>query len=166
MRVPPYYRDPGWQRFFAGAAIGALVSWLMFLYMFGEQQDRHFEKIDEQQDVIDQLKKEISIWEEDNEKLNEENKEQLTIQDIHISIINDKINNLDHLSIAQAEDAIRDDLAVLITKDVETVYKGKSLLKKSIENKILEINKKRYQLKVTEILFYTDLSIQVRLVRL
>jgi hypothetical protein len=166
MRVPPYYRKPGWQVFFAGAAIGAVISWLIFLYMFGIQQENQFKKIDQQQDLIHQLKREISIWEEDNEKLNEQNEKKLTIQEIRVSVINDKINNLDHLSIAQAEDSIKGDLAILISKDVETVFKGKSLLKKSIENKILEINKKRYKLAVTEIFFYTDMYIEVRLIRL
>ncbi|HAQ08205.1 MAG TPA: sporulation protein, partial [Bacillus bacterium] len=31
MRIPPYYRRPEWQRFFSGMAVGALLSWVLFL---------------------------------------------------------------------------------------------------------------------------------------
>ena len=39
MRIPPYHRTPTWQRFFAGAALGGLISWVIFFYMHGVQQE-------------------------------------------------------------------------------------------------------------------------------
>ena len=77
-----------------------------------------------------------------------------------------KVYNLDKLSVAEAEDVIRDDLASLIAKDVKSIYNGKVLLKKSIENKFIEINKKQYRLEVVEIMFYTELYIEVKLKRI
>ncbi|RFU67726.1 sporulation membrane protein YtrI [Bacillus sp. V59.32b] len=166
MRVPPYHQKPGWQRFFAGVAIGCIISWVIFLYMFGVQQENQFERMNAQQKLIGNLTDRNAIWEKDYQKLNEEVKKKLKIQEIEVTILNGKTFKLDHLSIAEAEDAIHDDLASLLTKDVETIYNGRSLLKKSIENKIVEINKKRYKLEVAEILFYTNMYIEVRLVRL
>ncbi|CAH0346222.1 sporulation membrane protein YtrI [Bacillus sp. CECT 9360] len=166
MRIPPYHQKPGWQRFFAGVAIGCIISWVVFLYMFGVQQENQFERINTQRKLIGNLTDRNAIWEKDYQKLNEEVEKKLKIQEIEVTILNGKTFKLDHLSIAEAEDAIHDDLASLLTKDVETIYNGKSLLKKSIENKIVEINKKRYKLVVAEILFYTNMYIEVRLVRL
>ena len=45
MRVPPYARDPGWQRFFAGAAIGAIVSWIVFSQIFGILQEKQVRQL-------------------------------------------------------------------------------------------------------------------------
>lgn len=166
MRIPPYHQNPGWQRFFAGVSIGCIISWIVFLYMFGVQQEYQFEKINAQKKLIGDLLDRNQIWEKDYQKLNEEAEKKLKIQEIEVTIINGKTFKLDHLSIAEAEDAIHDDLASLLAKDVETIYNGRSLLKKSIENKIVEINKKRYRPEVAEILFYTNMYIEVRLVRL
>ncbi|MDQ0220072.1 sporulation protein [Peribacillus cavernae] len=166
MRVPPYYREPGWQRFFAGVAIGGIIGWLVFLYMFGILQEKQIQKISNQKEVIGDLMDRNEIWEEDYEKLNEEAERKLKVQEVQVAILNGSRYRLDHLSIAEAEDAIHDDFASLIAKDVETIYNGKALLKKSIENKVIEINKKRYKLEVAEILFYTNMNIEVRLVRL
>lgn len=166
MRIPPLFNNPSWQRFFAGVTIGAIISWILFFYMFGIQQDKQILTIKSQTEKIEDLNKEISIWEEEYKKLNEQNEKVLLIQDILVKINNGKAYNLDKLSIAEAEDVIRDDLASLIAKDVKTIYDGKGLLKKSIENKFIEINKKQYRLEVVEIMFYTNMYIEVKLKRI
>lgn len=166
MRIPPYYRYPTWQRFFAGVVIGSLISWVLFFYLNGVQQEKQIRTIQDQKEQITDLIKKISIWEEDYQKLNEQTEKGLTIQEVQVSIINGKDYNLDKLSVAEAEDVIRDDLSSLIAKDLKTIYNGKILLKKSIENKIIEINKKQYRLEVNEMMFYTEMYIEVKLKRL
>ncbi|MEH6949466.1 sporulation membrane protein YtrI [Bacillus sp. JJ634] len=166
MRIPPYHRNPTWQRFLAGVALGSLISWVLFFYLFGIQQERQIVKIQEQEETILNLNQKISIWEEEYHKLNEQTEKGLTIQDVQVKIINGSYYKLDSLSIAETEEAIRDDLASLIAKDVKTIYNGRILLKKSIENKIIDINKKKYRLEVTELIFYTDMYIEVKLERL
>ncbi|MDV2888249.1 sporulation protein, partial [Alkalihalophilus pseudofirmus] len=49
MRIPPYYRRPSWQRFFAGMAIGGAISWCIFLYIFGVWQEENAKLIRKQQ---------------------------------------------------------------------------------------------------------------------
>jgi hypothetical protein len=166
MRVPPLYRSPAWQRFLAGAAIGALISWFVFLYMFGVLQEKQIKKIHDQESIIGNLTDKISIWEKDYKQLNERAEEKLTVQEVNVSILNGHAYKLDQLSIAEAEEVISDDLSSLIAKDLETVYQGKTLLKKSIENKVIDINKKRYSLRVSEIFFYTNMYIELELKRL
>ena len=133
--------------------------------MYGIQQDKQILTIQSQKEQIDDLNKKIAIWEEDYQKLNEQNEEVLRIQEVVVKIKNGKNYNLDKLSVAEAEDVIRDDLASLIAKDLKTIYDGKVLLKKSIENKFIKINKKQYRLEVVEIIFYTKMYIEVKLKR-
>lgn len=165
MRIPPYHQLPTWQRFFAGAALGALLSWVIFFYMYGVQQETQIRIIHEQREEMKDLTEKIAIWEQDYNKLNQQNEEILTIQEVEVKITNGVFYSLDKLSIADAEDVIEDDLSSLLAKDVATVYSGKLLLKKSIENKIIEVNKKRYNLEVNEIMFYTKMNIEIKIKR-
>lgn len=166
MRIPPYYRLPTWQRFFAGVVIGAIGSWFIFFYMYGVLQEKQISIIEIQRKEIHELKIKVGIWEQDFNKLNEETEKHLSVKEIRVNIVNDRFYDLDKLSVAEAEEVIRTDLTTLITKNVEDVYKTKALLKKSIENKILEINKKRYRIEITEIFFYKSMEIEVKLHRL
>ncbi|MGG4265625.1 sporulation membrane protein YtrI [Peribacillus simplex] len=165
MRIPPYHRAPTWQRFFAGAAIGGLISWVIFFYMNGVQQEEQIRIIHDQREDLKDLKEKNRIWEQDYKKLNQQNEAILTIQEVEVKITNGKEYNLDILSVAEAEDVIEDDLSSLLAKDVVSVYNGKMLLKKSIENKIVTINKKRYNLEVVEIMFYTKMNIEIKVKR-
>lgn len=163
MRIPPLYRRPAWQRFFGGMAIGGMISWCIFLYIYGVWQEQNTELIQKQEKEIVDLKEEKKIWQEEYKEINKRNIEQLTIQKINIKITNWEKYKLDSLSVLETEDAVRDDISIMIAKDMETVYKSKDLLKKIIENKQIKINDKRYKLKVKEMVFYTALSIQLEI---
>ena len=88
MRIPPYYRSPLWQRFFAGAAIGAVISWGLFFYMFGDLQEKQVQLIQTQQDTIKDLYEEVDIWQSEYEILNKKNESRLLVQDVSIRITN------------------------------------------------------------------------------
>ncbi|MGX2960862.1 sporulation membrane protein YtrI [Peribacillus sp. JNUCC 23] len=165
MRIPPLYRKSTWQRFFVGVVIGALISWFVFLYMHGVLQEKQINKIHKQSQTIRDMSAKIEIWEKDYNRLNKEAEKKLLIEDVKVVVLNGKQYHLDLLSVAEAEEVIEDDLTSLIAKEVETVYKSKNLLKKSIENKVIEINKKSYRLEVVEIFFYTTMNIEVKLHR-
>jgi hypothetical protein len=163
MRIPPYYRRPSWQRFFAGAAVGGAISWCIFLYIYGVWQEENTELLrKQQQDIID-LNEEKKIWQEEYKEMNKRNIEQLTVQKINIKITNWEKYKLDLLSVSETEDSVKDDISMMLAKDLDTVYKSKDLLKKIIENKPIKINDKRYKLKVKEMVVYTNLSIQLEI---
>lgn len=160
MRIPPLYRHPVWQRFFAGAAVGGCISWLIFLFMFGAIQQKNTTLIERQAIRIKELNGHIQILEEDYQKLNKENEEMLTIQEIDIKIHNfERYGIRDRLGIYQAEESIKEDLRSLVAKDLTTVYKNKEVIKKTVENKTLKINGKQYKLVVKELYFYTTISL-------
>lgn len=163
MRIPPLYRRPSWQRFFAGMAVGGVISWCIFLYIYGVWQEENTELIRKQAQKIVDLNDEKKIWQDEYKEINKRKIEQLTVQKINVRIINWEKYKLDLLSVSETEDAVRDDISLMIAKDIETVYKSKDLLKKIIENKPIKINDKRYKLKVKEMVFYTNLSIQLEI---
>ncbi|MCM3122704.1 sporulation protein [Mesobacillus sp. AQ2] len=164
MRVPPYYRKPEWQRFFSGAAVGALVSWVLFLYMNGAWMEKHAKTIEQQKDEIADLKSDIEIWMEDYEELNKKNQEKLTVQEIKVKIVNDKkYKQLDTLSIYEIEEETKGQLNMLLAKDLDSVFKSRELITKVIENKSIRISDKRYKLKIKSMVIYTSVSILVEI---
>lgn len=163
MRIPPLYRRPAWQRFFAGMAIGGAISWCIFLYIYGVWQEENTELLRKQQQEIVDLNNEKKIWQEEYKEINKRNIEQLTVQKINIKILNAEKYKLDSLSVLETEDSVRDDIDMMLAKDLETVYKSKDLLKKIIENKIVPLNEKRYKLKVKEMVIYTNLTIHLEI---
>ncbi|ESU30874.1 hypothetical protein G3A_19775 [Bacillus sp. 17376] len=164
MRIPPYYRRPEWQRFFSGVAVGALVSWILFLYINGAWMEKHAKKIEQQKDEIADLQSDIKIWMEDYEELNEKNQENLTVQEIKVKIINDKkYKQLDTLSIYEIEEEIKGQLNMLLAKDLDSVFKSRDLITRVIENKSIKVNDKRYKLKIKSMVIYTSVSIQVEI---
>ena len=166
MRPPNILSQKEWQRFFAGVAIGAIISWVIYVYLHGIMQETQMKKIIEQQQTIQKLEDEIAIWEKESESINEETEKKLTIQEIQIVIENYRDYDLDLLSVLKAQEEIRKDLSSLITKDLETVYKGRFLIKKTVENKIIEINDKKYSFTVSELMFYTTIYIEVKVRRI
>jgi hypothetical protein len=161
MRIPPYYRKRSWQRFLAGVAIGGLISWFIFLYIFGEWQEKYSKQIKKQEEDIADLIQDKKIWQEEYKELNKKNQKQLTIQDIKIKVKNSDKYKLDSFSVFEIEKQIKEDINIMEAKDLDTVYKSRELIKKIIENKVFKINEKRYRAEVKEMVIYTTLSIQV-----
>ncbi|MFT9600862.1 sporulation membrane protein YtrI [Mesobacillus sp.] len=164
MRIPPYYRRPEWQRFFSGVAVGAIVSWVLFLYFNGAWMEKHAKKIEQQKDEIADLQSDIKIWMEDYEELNKKNQENLTVQEIKVKIVNDKkYKQLDTLSIYEIEEETKGQLNMLLAKDLDSVFKSRDLITRVIENKSIKVNDKRYKLKIKSMVIYTSVSIQVEI---
>jgi cell division protein FtsB len=163
MRVPPYHQKPGWQRFFAGVVIGALISWFVFLFQFGVLQDKQIQKISEQELEISDLKKSKEILIEDAKKLNEENKSKLKIQDFEIVFANRKKVELSSLDLHHMKTAVLEDLNSLIGQDIQSLSKNKDLLFRTIENRLYEMDDKTYKLKIHTVFVDTTLEISLNI---
>jgi hypothetical protein len=163
MRIPPYYRKPSWQRFFAGMAVGASLSWCIFLYMHGVMIEEKTAYISKLEKNLKTEKRNVKIWQDDYKALNERNLEQLTIQDIKIKITNGGKYDLDKLAVYEAEENIKEYLNFFLAKDLDFVYKSRDLIQKMIENKVIPLNGKRYRLKITSLFVYTTVNIQIEL---
>ncbi|MBO8177229.1 MAG: sporulation protein [Bacillus sp. (in: Bacteria)] len=164
MRVSSYHHQPHMQRFLAGVALGGMISWLIFLFIFGSLQEKQTKLIDQQQEEIKELKHSISIWQEEFIAVNKKNKELLKVQDIKVKITNFQRYEIeDKHSIFLTEEAVKKDLQVLLAKDLEAVFKNRELLKKTIENKTIKINEKRYRFVVKELYFFTTIYVYLEL---
>ncbi|WP_445489494.1 sporulation membrane protein YtrI [Niallia sp. 03133] len=163
MRVPPLYRSPALQRFFAGMVIGGLISWCIFLFIFGVWQERYSKEIKAQKDTIAELVDEKDIWQKEFSNLNKSTEEKLTIQNLVVKINSKDIKKYDinPVSVHEMEAKIKDDLDTIIAKDMDLVYKSRELLKKSIENKVILSDGKRYRFKVSELFIYTTVHIEI-----
>ncbi|UTR11374.1 hypothetical protein MM300_03320 [Evansella sp. LMS18] len=163
MRVPPLYNDKSWQRFFAGLAIGIIFGWLFFLYHFGLVHEKLVLEINRQKTTIEHQEQTIEVLRKDQDEINEQNQKQLTVQDIHISFVNEKDVKLSELTYHELKGAVEGELEVVRNKDIDTIAGSKDFLLKTVENKIFIIGEKRYQLKVEQLILYTALEMYLRI---
>ena len=163
MRIPPHYQQPTWQRFFAGTAIGAIISWGVFLFIFGVIQEDHSTIINKQKQTIQELKNDIKIYQEEYTKLNKEAQAKLTIQEIKIHLTNGDRYLFKDFRIKNIENKIKEDLNDLIAKDIEDVSSSYLLIERTIENRIFEFDGKKYKLEMTKLLLHTTLYIEVEI---
>lgn len=164
MRIPLLHHKPGWQRFLSGLMIGACISWLIFLYFFAQLQEKNSLLIQSQKEKINELEEHLSIWQNDFDQLNKKNTQLLTIQKIHVKINGfEKYKIQDKQNIFHVEDKLKDDLQSLLTKNLHETFANKEIVKKTIENKSITINGKRYSFSVQHIYFFTTLEIVVEL---
>ena len=165
MRVPSerMFKRSDWQRFFAGIVIGAIVSWGVFLTIYGVSRDRELGEIRIANDKLKKANLQISAWQEDVKALNKEMKQHLIIQNVKVKLVNGhryKVNSVVEYNIQKSVD---EEAQHLIAQDIESAYRSRDILKKAIENKKYEFDKTIYEVEVHQIYFYTTLSIEVRI---
>lgn len=141
--------------------IGGILAWGIFLFVYGTLQDKQLRILIQQQETIQQLEIEKDVLIDDKQKLNEETKENLVIQDIQVTIMNAKQIKLDALLQEQLTNAMLEDLHDLLAQQVGSVSNNRSLLKKMIENKKYKVDENTYSFHVETIYFDTILDIQV-----
>ncbi len=163
MRIPPFYKQAGWQRFFAGVIIGMLIGWFFFIYEFGEVQEKLVTKIRMQEATIKNQKDTIEILRSDKDELNKENQKKLTVQEVKVYFKNDKLFKLSELSTHDLRSQIEKELSAVLNRNIESVAESKDLLYQSIENKVFEVNEKRYHVIVRDFVLYTKLQVFVEI---
>lgn len=163
MRIPPYYRKPGWQRFFAGIIIGMVIGWFFFIYQFGTVQEKLVTEIKMQETTIKEQKRNIEILRSDKDELNKENQKKLTVQEVKIYFKNDKALKLSELSLHELRSQIEHELTPIMNKPIETVSNASDLLHQTIQNKTYTVNDKRYHVIIKEVHLYTTLQLFVEI---
>ena len=126
-------------------------------------QEKQAKKIKSQTEIINNLEQDKKIWQEDYKELNRKNAELLIIQKVQVKIKNYEKYKIDHLSIMEAENRIKDDLSSLIAKDLYNTYKNKDLVYKTIENRIDKFNNRPYKYTIKNIVFYSTISIELEI---
>lgn len=85
------------------------------------------------------------------------------MQDVSVHLVNAKQYKLDSYTAFRIEDSVKEDLSHLITKDIETVYNSRELIKRAIENKTYTIHEKAYRLEIHTLTIFTFLAVEVKL---
>jgi hypothetical protein len=154
MRIPPLYLRKGYQRFFAGIAIGCIIGWAFFLLQFGLTHARLISMIKEQKDVIEDYKKKNEILTSDDKKANDELAKKFKLHEINVrtSDTSEKLSNLTEFHLVKL---IEDDLEHLIGEDTETIAKSHVLLVQAIENKDFTLEDQKYKVRIDHLYLYT-----------
>ena len=163
MRIPPYYKRPGWQRFFAGVIIGMIIGWTFFIYNFGMVHEKLVTEIKKQQSTIEAQMKTIDVLRSDQKKLNEENEKRLTIQDIEIYFTNERNMKITELTVYELKQQALGELEFIKNKDIATIAKTRDLMIKTIENKVFLVEDNKFQLKLAELYLYTTLELYMKI---
>jgi len=163
MKAPPERLSFGWAKFFAGIFFGSLISWFVFIYMHGVTQEHQIVLISNLKGEIIDLKKSNSTLIENHERLNEENKKNLIVQEIKVSILNAEQYNINKFTKHQVESAVVNDLNNLLTQDIKSVSQNRELLRRAIENKVYKKDDRRFKLEIDTIYFDTVLEITLKI---
>ncbi|ENQ3105551.1 molybdenum cofactor biosynthesis protein MoaA [Bacillus cereus] len=162
MKVPSSLSNR-WKLFLGGAAVGGILSWIIFLYIYGVFQEEQTKTLETQEAQIKKLTEDLRVLTEDQKKENEENKNMLTIQEIEIEIVDYEKYNLNSLTVETLTTSIRDDLRHLLTQNIRSVANNKELLKKAIENKVYKYYDRVYRFEIETVSFDTTLTISVKI---
>jgi low affinity Fe/Cu permease len=163
MKAPPEKVSPRWAIFFVGVFLGAVISWLFFIYNYGITEEQQVRNLAEMQGKIDDLKRYNEILTEDQKKLNIENQKNLTIQEIKILLTNTQQYKINQFTSYQLITDVKNDLSHLLTQDIRSVARNKELLRRAIENKVYQKDDKRFKLEIQTIYFDTVLEITVKI---
>ncbi|MBY6035202.1 hypothetical protein KUV80_00960 [Fictibacillus nanhaiensis] len=157
MRIPPLYQRKGYQRFFAGMAIGFIIGWVFFLIQGGLAHERLIHKIKEQNSIIIDYKKKNEILTSDDKRANEELAKKFKLHEINVRFSNEGSQKLSNLTKMHLKQAVEDDLEHLIGEDTETIAKSNTLLFQAIENKPYRIDddEQVYRITIDHLYLYT-----------
>jgi len=162
MHVPPHHKQPGWQRFFAGAFFGGLIAYMIFLFMHGTIQADFQEEHLALKAEVSELKRQNEALLEDNQSLDEKSKEELRIESIDIAILNGEEMKFDRLLGHQLTELIKEEVDQIIGAPISTVSGNADLLISTIENKTYEIDDFSYKLEVKRLTIYKTVYIAVQ----
>lgn len=162
MRIPPYYRYPSWQRFFAGAVVGIIIGFCFFIVLYGLAQERQIDKILEQKTVIEGLQDDLQTLREGHDKENEELAKQLKVQEVKVKIDKGKFP-LNHIVEFELKQDISTQLNILINKDIESVAENSELIFQSINGHSYPVEDKVYNFKVKTLVIFSVVQVTVTL---
>lgn len=165
MHIPPYFKKPNWQRFFAGMFIGGIVAFAVFLFMYGTHVENWIDENMKLRTQITTLEDQLKSLNQDNQKLNEKQNNQYVVKSIEIEFINEQkmLENryIDRLGLYKLRELAKQQLPDLIGKEIKALAENSSLLYSAIEGKIYKIDEFSYELSVKRLLFSDKLKISV-----
>ncbi|WP_066194746.1 MULTISPECIES: sporulation membrane protein YtrI [Gracilibacillus] len=167
MHIPPYYKRPAWQRFLAGVALGSIIGYFIFLYMFGSLQQQWIEEKIALRTRYQDLYQNYTTLVQNHQKLDQQTKEGVQITEIEIEFLNLEQLDLanDRLMRHQLEEAIREEAGQAIGKKVEDMTESIDFLIATVENKTIRIDDFRFQATVSRMVVSETLYLSIELTK-
>ncbi|MGM8366284.1 sporulation membrane protein YtrI [Virgibacillus sp. W0181] len=148
MHIPPYFKKKSWQHFFVGVLCGSVLSYFVFILMYGVMYEQLLAEKLELQSELSELESQNEALLEDNKDLDEKSKKSIDVETIDIHFANAKDLRLDRLITHQFESMIKEEIDHIIGQDTEVVSESDELLISTIENKAFSIDDFTYYFEV------------------
>jgi len=161
MHIPPYHKKMSWQRFFIGLFFGALISYGIVIYMYGQMYEELLEKNLALQSELSDVKKQNESLLKTNEDLDEQSKEPITVESIDMVIENKEELKLDTFTVHKLEDLIKQEIDHLVGQDVYIVSESDELLIAAVENNVYEVDDFSYEFEVSKLTISNHIKITV-----
>ncbi|MFC4403676.1 sporulation membrane protein YtrI [Gracilibacillus xinjiangensis] len=165
MHIPPLYKRPGWQRFLAGSVIGAFIAYFIFVFMYGEMQEKWIEENLALRGELLELKETHNALVENHRILDEQAKEGIEIKEVTITFTNLKTYKIEHdrIMIQQLNEAIKQETSQMIGMNLAEVTNSTDLLIRAIENKTITIDDFKFRAKVKKMIVTETLQLSIEL---
>ncbi|UFT98019.1 hypothetical protein KO561_12485 [Radiobacillus kanasensis] len=163
MHFPPLFKKTSWQRFLAGCFVGAILAFIIFLYMHGRLYEQWAIDNLNLQKRISELEDEIEILSQEKSELDEQAQEHMIVQEIEIILINQKSLKLDRLVEHQAKQYIKDQISDVLGKKVSSIASNGNLLKAAIQNKQYTIDDMKFSVSVKTLTIAPIVKVEVEL---
>jgi len=157
MHIPPFYKKRSYQILLIGICLGALIAYLLLLYMHGKMYEQLLLERVQLQTKLSELESQNEALLEDKEEMEE--KSTAIVKSVQIEFMNAKDLKFDRLITLQLEDLIKQELTDIIGKSVQSVSDSDDLLVTVIENKTFTIDDESFQFEVKKL----SISEQIKL---
>ncbi|SDK43079.1 sporulation membrane protein YtrI [Sediminibacillus albus] len=163
MHIPPYYKQESWQRFFAGAFIGAIIAFVVYLYIYGQNYEKWLEDNMDLRSQLAELERQNEVLLENKKELDEKTKEKVVVQSISIKIENEKQLKLDRLIVHQIEERIKAEIDNVIGRDIVSLSENDQLLISTIENTVYRVEDINYHASINQLVIAPVLKLNLSL---
>ncbi|PSL44083.1 hypothetical protein B0H94_109145 [Salsuginibacillus halophilus] len=161
MRIPPYYKRPGWQRFFAGFILGTLAGWAFFLSQFGGTYEELLLSYNKQSSTIQELEEQLQLLRDQEE--NQDPPGTLVVQSVDVTFVNADESRLNELTLHELEQAALDEVRPTLDQDISHLAEVKDFIIRTIENKRYNAGDQTYRLTVKELYVYDTLELHLEI---
>lgn len=159
MHVPPYHKQKSWQRFLVGGFIGAIIAYIIFVYMHGTMYEKLYEENVHLKSEITELKNQNEALLQDKKDLDEKQNEETTVEDIELHIANKDELEMDRLLVHQLEEEIQETLEDVIGQEVRLVGASNRLLISTLEKQTYSVDEVTYQFRVTQLIISENVQL-------
>lgn len=162
MRIPSERQIKKWHHFITGLITGAIIAYVLFLFMNGQLYEQLLTESYELQAELSELEKQYELLQQDKDDLDERAKQAITVEKISVQIENEKELRLDRLVSHQMNDQIKEDIEHLLGQDITAIENSAQLLTSTIENKPLTIDDITYEFTVKQLVISAHLKLTIK----